>query len=168
MQIAKEKQDLHSHVLELAASVEKLKRDKVSLEQEMEMEEENLTNRMQRQVDALLSTLRQVDLKLQARGMSLSELGVVVPSAEIPQGNLSMPRRSSGSVPIIAGMCSLGRTSHGSSYAGTSPRHLSGSSPVRSSGGVGSLTLKTNNNNHSAVQQRASGSGSEPVGGAAH
>lgn len=50
MSLAKEKSDLRSHVLELTSSVERLKKDKVLLEMEMEMEEENITNRLQRQV----------------------------------------------------------------------------------------------------------------------
>ena len=137
MSLAKEKSDLHSHVLELTSSVEKLKKDKVALEQEMEMEEENITNRLQRQVDALLSTLRQVDMKLQGRGMSLAELGIALPVAEIPgHMNAPMPRRSSGSIPIVSGMGSLSRNSYGtagSSFTATSPRYLGGTSPNRTS-----------------------------------
>ena len=55
MSLAKEKSDLRSHVIELTSSVEKLKKEKVALEQEMEMEEENITNRLQRQVSVCAS-----------------------------------------------------------------------------------------------------------------
>ena len=82
------------------------------------------------QVDALLGTLRQVDIKLQGRGLSLAELGIALPPTEM---HANMPRRSSGSVPIVAGMGSLSRTSYGSSYTPQSPRFLSGSSPTRGS-----------------------------------
>ena len=192
MSLAKEKSDLRSHVLELTSSVEKLKRDKVSLEQEMEMEEENITNRLQRQVrvsnqftpplhesmsiyrsltlclccirhvqvDALLATLRQVDIKLQGRGLSLSELGIALPTHEIP---VSMPRRSSGSVPIVSGalsaMGSLSRNSYGSSFTPTSPRFLSGSSPVRSS------SVANNAYSPGAGMKPTSGSLSRPTSG---
>jgi len=57
--------------------------DKVVLEQEMEMEEETITNKLQRQVDLLLASFRHVEGKLQARGISLAELGVTPPVIEI-------------------------------------------------------------------------------------
>jgi hypothetical protein len=93
----------------------KLKQEKVDLEQEMEMEEENITNRyvnlfsttiqvnqgysehdsvylltlsnlgrLQRQVDMLLLSFRQVETRLQAKGLSLAELGVTLPVLDIP------------------------------------------------------------------------------------
>lgn len=74
----------HTQVADLAQSVERLKLDKVVLEQEMEMEEENITNKLQRQVDLLLASFRLVEGKLQSRGISLAELGVAPPVIEVP------------------------------------------------------------------------------------
>ena len=69
---------------DLASSVDRLKLDKVVLEQAMEEEEENITNRLQRQVDLLLASFRQVESKLQAKGSSLAELGVAPPCIDVP------------------------------------------------------------------------------------
>ncbi len=48
------------------------------------MEEENITNRLQRQVDLLLGCCRQVETKLQAKGSSLADLGITLPVFDIP------------------------------------------------------------------------------------
>ncbi len=40
---------------DLGAAVDRLKREKVKLEQQMEMEEEGIVNRLQRQIETLLA-----------------------------------------------------------------------------------------------------------------
>ncbi len=46
------------------------------------MEEESIVNRLQRQLESLLSNYRQVEAKLEARGLSLRHIGV--PPIELP------------------------------------------------------------------------------------
>jgi len=53
--MAEEKAELAKQVAELATTMERLKLEKVKLEQEMEVEEENITNRLQRQVRSMQS-----------------------------------------------------------------------------------------------------------------
>ncbi|GAX84657.1 hypothetical protein CEUSTIGMA_g12078.t1 [Chlamydomonas eustigma] len=138
MNLAKEKSDLQKQVSDLASSVERLKLDKVVLEQEMEMEEENITNRLQHQVDVLLASLKQVEAKLIAKGLSLAELGITMPPIEIPGAGARIARLSSSNVGLgrissgsTSGTCvtMLGRNS--SSNICYVPQ-LSGTSPSRS------------------------------------
>jgi len=44
-----------AQVADLGAAVDRLKREKVKLEQQMEMEEEGIVNRLQRQIETLLA-----------------------------------------------------------------------------------------------------------------
>lgn len=74
--LQKEKTDLQRQVSDLGASVDKLNKDKVNLENQMEMEEENIVNRLQRQLDTILAQIRVWEQKLEARGLSLRELGM--------------------------------------------------------------------------------------------
>lgn len=77
--LQKEKSDLQRQVSDLGASVDKLNRDKVNLENQMEMEEENIVNRLQRQLDIVLSQLRSLESKVEARGLTMRELGFTGP-----------------------------------------------------------------------------------------
>mmetsp|Transcript_31718 Transcript_31718/g.80867 ORF Transcript_31718/g.80867 Transcript_31718/m.80867 type:complete len:316 (-) Transcript_31718:1223-2170(-) len=74
--LLREKSDLQRQVADLASSVDRLNKDKVKLEQEMEMEEESIVNRLQRQLEVLLHNLRVVEQKLEARGLTLRDLGI--------------------------------------------------------------------------------------------
>jgi coiled-coil domain-containing protein 6 len=70
-----EKNHLQRTVTDLAGSVDRMNRDKVALEQAMEMEEEGIVNRLNRQLEALTTNLRHIESKLEARGISMQELG---------------------------------------------------------------------------------------------
>lgn len=63
-------------VKDLNRSVEKLNREKVNLESEMEMEEENIVNRMQKQLDIVLERYQLLESKLKAKGIQLHDIGV--------------------------------------------------------------------------------------------
>lgn len=56
--------------------MDKLNRDKVNLENQMEMEEENIVNRLQRQLEAVLSNYKALEAKLEAKGLSLRDVGL--------------------------------------------------------------------------------------------
>jgi coiled-coil domain-containing protein 6 len=73
--LQKEKADMQRQVTDLAGAVDKLNRDKVALENQMEMEEEGIVNRLQRQLEQLLTSYRVLEQKLEARGISVKELG---------------------------------------------------------------------------------------------
>uniref|UniRef100_A0A7S3QM22 Uncharacterized protein n=1 Tax=Dunaliella tertiolecta TaxID=3047 RepID=A0A7S3QM22_DUNTE len=72
----KEKTDLQRQVGDLAQAVDKLNREKVKLEQEMEAEEESIVNRLQRQLEGLLHNLRVIEQKLGAKGLTFEDLGI--------------------------------------------------------------------------------------------
>ncbi|KAF5839852.1 hypothetical protein DUNSADRAFT_18395 [Dunaliella salina] len=72
----KEKTDLQRQVGDLANAVDKLNREKVKLEQEMEAEEESIVNRLQRQLEGLLHNLRVIEQKLGAKGLNFEDLGI--------------------------------------------------------------------------------------------
>ncbi|KAL6756205.1 hypothetical protein V8C86DRAFT_2654862 [Haematococcus lacustris] len=74
--LLREKTDLQRQVTELGQSVEKLKRDHVKLEQEMEMEEEQIANKMARQMQALVRNLRLIEEKLAVKGITMKDLGI--------------------------------------------------------------------------------------------
>ncbi|KAK9814140.1 hypothetical protein WJX72_001207 [[Myrmecia] bisecta] len=73
--LAKEKSELQRQVTDLAASVDKLNRDKIALENQMEMEEEGIVNRLQRQLEQLMSGYRLMEQKLETCGFSAKDLG---------------------------------------------------------------------------------------------
>lgn len=72
----REKSNLQKQVQELDGSVDKLKLEKVLLEQQMEMEEENIVNRLQRQLDHVIHQYRTLERRMQARGLSPKDFGV--------------------------------------------------------------------------------------------
>jgi len=59
----------------LNRSVDKLKSEKVSLESAMEMEEENIVNRMQRQLDHVLDKYRVLERRLEENGITIQDIG---------------------------------------------------------------------------------------------
>lgn len=59
----------------LDKSVDRLKSEKVSLESAMEMEEENIVNRMQRQLDHVLEKYHVLEGALESRGISMKDIG---------------------------------------------------------------------------------------------
>lgn len=59
----------------LWGSVDRLKRDKFSLEQQMEMEEENIVNRLQRQLDYVQHQYRTLERRMEANGLSPKDFG---------------------------------------------------------------------------------------------
>jgi hypothetical protein len=63
-------------VTDLAAAVDRLNQDKVNLECQMEMEEENIVNRLQRQLQGLVASYKNIEQKLEAKGISLRDVGV--------------------------------------------------------------------------------------------
>jgi coiled-coil domain-containing protein 6 len=48
----------------------------VALENTLEMEEENIVNRLQRQLEQLMSNYRVLEQRLEARGLSLRDIGM--------------------------------------------------------------------------------------------
>ena len=60
-------------------AVDRLKSEKVSLESAMEMEEENIVNRMQRQLDHVLEKYQALESRLEAKGIDVKELGIAEP-----------------------------------------------------------------------------------------
>eukprot|EP00210_Caulerpa_lentillifera_P005429 g5191.t1 len=71
-----EKVNLQRQVNDLNQSVEKLNREKVNLESTMEMEEENIVNRMQKQLDIVLAKYHLLESKLKDKGIRLCDIGV--------------------------------------------------------------------------------------------
>jgi hypothetical protein len=65
--LQRERSNLQRQVTDLAANVDKLNRDKVSLEQAMEMEEENIVNRLQRQLEAATHNYKLLEQRLEAK-----------------------------------------------------------------------------------------------------
>lgn len=61
---------------DLNRSVETLNREKVNLESAMEMEEENIVNRMQKQLDIVLERYHLLESKLKDKGIQLHDIGV--------------------------------------------------------------------------------------------
>ena len=55
--------------------MDQLKSEKVSLECAMEMEEENIVNRMQRQLDHVIERYQLLESRVEAKGIVLKELG---------------------------------------------------------------------------------------------
>lgn len=61
---------------DLNRSVDKLNREKVHLESTMEMEEENIVNRMQKQLDIVLGNYQKLERQLIARGIQPRDFGI--------------------------------------------------------------------------------------------
>ena len=59
----------------LGRSVDKLSKDKFSLEQQMEMEEENIVNRLQRQLEYVERQYRTLERRMEASGVSPKDIG---------------------------------------------------------------------------------------------
>lgn len=74
--LSREKTELQRQVGELQQAVDRLNRDKVKLEQEMEMEEESIVNRLQRQLELVLGSIRLIEQKLEAKGITMKDLGI--------------------------------------------------------------------------------------------
>lgn len=73
--LQREKNDLQKQVQGLAKSVDKLNKDKVLLEQQMEMEEENIVNRLQRQLEHVTHQYRTLERRMEARGLRPKDFG---------------------------------------------------------------------------------------------
>eukprot|EP00210_Caulerpa_lentillifera_P008033 g7670.t1 len=84
-----EKVDLHRQVTELNSSVDKLNRERVTLESTMEMEEENIVNRMQKQFDIVLEKYHQLERQLAAKGIQLKDIDVEPITIDSIRHNLS-------------------------------------------------------------------------------
>ncbi|KAL6782381.1 hypothetical protein ACKKBG_A06570 [Auxenochlorella protothecoides x Auxenochlorella symbiontica] len=70
-----EKLELRRQVNELAASVDKLNREKVALEAQFEREEEHVVNKLQRQLQAVTIAYCNLESKLESAGISPRESG---------------------------------------------------------------------------------------------
>mmetsp|Transcript_14545 Transcript_14545/g.31670 ORF Transcript_14545/g.31670 Transcript_14545/m.31670 type:complete len:245 (-) Transcript_14545:810-1544(-) len=92
--LQRETSELQLQIKTLAQCVERLNLEKVKLEQELEVEEEKITNRLQRQVESLVGTLRGVESALAGRGLSLKDLGLSSPLGGWGDAYVSTPRRS--------------------------------------------------------------------------
>lgn len=63
-------------VTDLAASAERLHKEHVvMIKSQMEVEEENIVNRLQRQIEGLLANYKALEAGLEARGLSVKDLG---------------------------------------------------------------------------------------------
>ena len=71
-QLVKEKTDMQRHVSQLQTQVAKLSSDKVILENQLEIEEENIVNKLQRQLEEVIHKNRVLEKKLE-KGKYLSE-----------------------------------------------------------------------------------------------
>lgn len=67
----------------LTHSLTLLHKNQVLLETQMEMEEENIVNRLQRQLEHLTHSYKALEAKLEARGLTVRELGLA--PNELPQ-----------------------------------------------------------------------------------
>ncbi|KAG2447788.1 hypothetical protein HYH02_007245 [Chlamydomonas schloesseri] len=76
LSLQKEKADLQRTVADLGASVDKLNKDKVNLENMLEMEEESITNKLQRRLEAVVFNLRLIESKMEVKGITLRDLGI--------------------------------------------------------------------------------------------
>eukprot|EP01025_Chloroclados_australasicus_P044763 TRINITY_DN4878_c0_g1_i1.p2 TRINITY_DN4878_c0_g1~~TRINITY_DN4878_c0_g1_i1.p2 ORF type:complete len:256 (-),score=28.18 TRINITY_DN4878_c0_g1_i1:3326-4093(-) len=63
--LEQERSNLRSQIGQLTSAVKKLQQDKVQLETQLEMEEENIVNKLQRQLDIVLHNYRILENKLQ-------------------------------------------------------------------------------------------------------
>ncbi|KAK9798953.1 hypothetical protein WJX73_004823 [Symbiochloris irregularis] len=73
--LQKEKCELQRQVTDLAASSERLHREHVvMIKSQMEVEEENIVNRLQRQIETLLASYKALEAALEARGISIKDL----------------------------------------------------------------------------------------------
>ncbi|PNH04551.1 Coiled-coil domain-containing protein 6 [Tetrabaena socialis] len=130
LSLQKEKAELQRTVSDLGASVDKLNKDKVTLEQVMEMEEESITNKLQRRLEAVVANLRLIESRLEGKGITLKDLGITASelqhnewprmySRSPSSTNTSFDRvlsttLSAGQAPAIAGVNSGGLAITGS------------------------------------------------------
>eukprot|EP01023_Acetabularia_acetabulum_P010643 TRINITY_DN14843_c1_g1_i4.p2 TRINITY_DN14843_c1_g1~~TRINITY_DN14843_c1_g1_i4.p2 ORF type:complete len:253 (-),score=35.74 TRINITY_DN14843_c1_g1_i4:1059-1817(-) len=80
--LEQERSNLRSQVQQLTGAVNKLQQDKVQLETQLEMEEENIVNKLQRQLDVLLHNYRILENKLQQSDISYKDARLK-PSTEL-------------------------------------------------------------------------------------
>lgn len=74
--LQRERSELQRQVSDLGGAVDKLNKEKVALENTLEMEEENIVNRLQRQLEQLMSNYRVLEQRLEARGLSMRDIGM--------------------------------------------------------------------------------------------
>lgn len=74
-----EKADLKAQVTDLAAAVQKINREKVHLEQTLEAEEEQVVNRLQRELEAVVRNYHVLEHRLEAAGISVSSISQLEP-----------------------------------------------------------------------------------------
>jgi len=77
--LQQEKAELKAQVADLAAAVRKLNRDKVTLEQTLEAEEEQVVNRLQRELEAVLRNYHVLEQRLEAEGISVRSITQLAP-----------------------------------------------------------------------------------------
>eukprot|EP00878_Enallax_costatus_P002467 GHUV01002647.1.p1 GENE.GHUV01002647.1~~GHUV01002647.1.p1 ORF type:complete len:369 (+),score=116.05 GHUV01002647.1:294-1400(+) len=90
--LQRERTDLQRQCSEMTIAVDKLNKEKVLLESQMEMEEENIVNRLQRQLEQLTSSYKALEAKLEAKGLTLRDMGLQ--PNELPPENWSSYSRS--------------------------------------------------------------------------
>ncbi|CAD7701888.1 unnamed protein product [Ostreobium quekettii] len=73
--LLREKNELRGQIEDLGRSVAKLNGDKVAMEQQLEMEEENIVNRMQRQLNYARFQYKNLEKRMQERGLSPKDFG---------------------------------------------------------------------------------------------
>ncbi|KAG2492438.1 hypothetical protein HYH03_009381 [Edaphochlamys debaryana] len=121
--LQKEKAELQRTVADLGASVDKLNKDKVNLENQMEMEEESITNRLQRRLEAAVSNLRLIESKLEVKGITLKDLGIAssdLQHTEWPRIYSRSPSSTSGHIDrVLSGLVSGPLSASGTSASGT-------------------------------------------------
>lgn len=94
--LQKEKSDMQRQVIELAAAVHQLNQDKCQLENQMEMEEEKVVNRLQRQLEGLLANYHLLEQRLEMAGVPVQQLPVAPMAADTEWVYSSGRRQSRG------------------------------------------------------------------------
>lgn len=74
-----EKEHLKAQVTDLAAAVQKINREKVMLENTLEAEEEQVVNRLQRELEAVVRNYHVLEHHLEAEGISVSSITQLEP-----------------------------------------------------------------------------------------
>ncbi|KAL3143243.1 hypothetical protein ABBQ38_002094 [Trebouxia sp. C0009 RCD-2024] len=154
--LQKEKAELQRTVTELGSSIDKMHRDKVALESQMEMEEEGIVNRLNRQLDAVMSNMQALESKLEARGINVKELGPLpydYPSEWV------YGRSPRGSNSGVSGSRSYRRHSRPLSASST------GSQGLSISGDLGSLSVMDSSRSGDSFTGISTTSASRPLSG---
>jgi len=73
LQLVSEKKDLQKHVEKLQSQVAKLSSDKVVLENQLEVEEENIVNKLQRQLEEVMKKNRALEKRINHSESETSE-----------------------------------------------------------------------------------------------